>query len=47
MKLTEAKLKQIIKEMMTTGRLIHNGKPTLSENGYKKIENYYFLKRVN
>ena len=37
MKLTEAKLKQIIKEMMTTGRLIHNGKPALSENG-RKIE---------
>ena len=37
MKLTETKLKQIIKEMMTTGRLIHNGKPALSVNG-KKIE---------
>ena len=37
MKLTEAKLKQMIKEMMTTGRLIHNGKPALSENG-KKLE---------
>ena len=37
MKLTEAKLKQMIKEMMTTGRLIHNGKPALSENG-RKIE---------
>ena len=37
MKLTEAKLKQIIKEMMTTGRLINNGKPALSENG-RKIE---------
>lgn len=37
MKLTEAKLKQMIKEMMTTGRLIHNGKPSLSENG-KKLE---------
>ena len=37
MKLTETKLKQMIKEMMTTGRLIHNGKPALSENG-RKIE---------
>ena len=37
MKLTEAKLKQIIKEMMTTGLLIHGGKPALSENG-RKIE---------
>ena len=37
MKLTESKLKEMIKEMMTTGRLIHNGKPALSENG-KKIE---------
>ena len=37
MKLTETKLKQMIKEMMTTSRLIHNGKPALSENG-RKIE---------
>ena len=37
MKLTETKLKQMIKEMMTTGGLIHNGKPALSENG-RKIE---------
>lgn len=37
MKLTESKLKQMIKEMMTTGRLIHNGKPAISENG-KKLE---------
>ena len=37
MKLTETKLKQIIKEMMTSGQLVHNGKPALSENG-RKIE---------
>jgi hypothetical protein len=37
MKLTETKLKQMIREMMTTGRLVHGGKPALSENG-KKIE---------
>lgn len=46
MKLTEAKLKQIIKEMMTTGRLLHSGKPALSENG-KKIEELLLSKKVD
>jgi hypothetical protein len=44
MKLTEAKLKQMIKEMMTTGRLLHNGKPSLSENG-RKIEDMLMSKK--
>jgi len=44
MKLTETKLKQIIKEMMTSGQLIHNGKPALSENG-SKIEELLLSKK--
>ena len=44
MKLTESKLKEMIKEMMTTGRLVHNYKPPLSENG-RKIEEMLMSKK--